>query len=218
MAILKFLHYLHTKVICRIINHIELSYFRSKLGYVDKTSIILKPLVCTCPSKVFLYENTNVYRGSLLIINPKGEKGNFIMKKNSGSAEGLTIVTGNHQREVGVFFKKNSANHTIDEDKDVVVEEDVWIGANVTLLAGVTVGRGATVGAGSVCFRSIPPYAIVMGNPAKVVGFNFNPEEVVNHEEILYPEGERLPLTLLEKNYNKYYLSRINEIKLFLKQ
>lgn len=218
MAIFKMFHYLHSKIICRFINHVELSYFRSKLGYIDKTGIIVKPLVCTCPSKLYLYENTNVYYGSLFLINPKGKYGNFIMKKNSGAAEGLTVVTGNHQREAGVFFKELSAKHIIDVDKDVIIEEDVWIGANVTLLAGVTVGRGATVGAGSVCFKSIPPYAIVMGNPAKVVGFNYNPEEVVEHEKVLYSESERLSLALLEKNYEKYYINRINDIKLFLKQ
>ena len=56
---------------------------------------------------------------------------------------------------------------------------------------------------------------MVIGNPAKVVGFSFTPEEIIEHEKVLYPEEERLPLELLEKNYNKYFISRIKEIKQF---
>jgi hypothetical protein len=52
----------------------------------------------------------------------------------------------------------------------------------------------------------------VVGNPAKVVGFTFSPEEIIEHEKALYSEKERLPLELLEKNYNKYYKKRLKEI------
>jgi acetyltransferase-like isoleucine patch superfamily enzyme len=51
----------------------------------------------------------------------------------------------------------------------ISIGNDVWIGANVTILKGVTVGDGAVVGAGSVVTKDVPEYAIVVGNPAKVV-------------------------------------------------
>jgi len=51
-----------------------------------------------------------------------------------------------------------------------VIEDDVKIGANVTLLPGVRVGHDALVGAGAVVTRDVEPFAIVLGNPAKVVG------------------------------------------------
>ena len=197
------------ELINRAINKRRLSIFRERLGFCDKTSVVALPDTCTCPHKIFMYENTNYYSGAKFILSPQGDSGNFIMKKNSGAAQGLTVITGNHGRVIGKWFKESSA----DTDKNVIVEEDVWLGANVTLLAGVTVGRGATVGAGSVCIKSIPPYAVVMGNPAKVVGFNFCPEEVIEHEKMLYPENERIPLSILEKNYKKYLLDRLSEIK-----
>jgi len=50
------------------------------------------------------------------------------------------------------------------------IEDDVKIGTNVTLLPGVRVGHHALVGAGAVVTTDVPPYAIVVGNPAKVVG------------------------------------------------
>lgn len=190
----------------------EVKTLRAKLGYLDKTSMFKLPDSCACPQKIFLYENTNVYEHAKFIISPEGDSGKFIMKRNSGAAEGLTVITGNHHREIGVLFKELMSTRKADEDKDVIVEEDVWIGANVTILAGVRIGRGATIAAGAVVAKSIPPYAIAIGNPAKVVGFNYIPEEVIEHEKRLYPQEERIPLSILEKNYEKYYLNRLDEI------
>lgn len=51
----------------------------------------------------------------------------------------------------------------------VVVEDDVWIGAHSIILPGVRIGKGAIVGAGSVVTKSVRPYAIVAGNPAKEI-------------------------------------------------
>lgn len=189
--------------------------YKCMLGYCGKDVTIrhagLMPFKGL--SRMYLYDNVTIKRVDLI-----SHQGKFVMKKNSGSATGLTVITGNHHREVGELFIKLARNHALDIEKDVIIEEDVWIGANVTLLSGVIIGRGATIGAGSVCLRSVPPYAIVMGNPAKVVGFNFNPDEVIEHEKHFYLENERLPFDLLEKNFNKYYINRINEIKSFLKQ
>ena len=185
---------------------------KGELGECGKNVILEPPAVSFPFRKVCLHDNTNIYGGAKLIISNRSDNGKMIFKNNSGSAEGLTIVTGNHQRVCGKFFKESGEN---DIDEDVVVEEDVWIGINVTILSGVTIGRGATVGAGSVCIKSVPPYAVVMGNPAKVVGFNFTPEEIIEHEKALYSEEERLPLELLEKNYKKYFLDHIKEIKAY---
>jgi len=110
----------------------------------------------------------------------------------------------------------DGAADDVQEAKDIVVEEDVWLAANVTLLAGVNVGRGAIIGSGAVCRNTIPPYAIVVGNPAKVVGFKFTPAETIVHENTLYPQNERLSFELLEKNYNKYFVRKITEIRSYL--
>ena len=55
--------------------------------------------------------------------------------------------------------------------RPIKVGNDVWIGANVTILKGVCIGDGAIIGAGSVVTRDIPKYAIVAGNPAKVIKY-----------------------------------------------
>jgi acetyltransferase-like isoleucine patch superfamily enzyme len=53
----------------------------------------------------------------------------------------------------------------------VIIKDDVWIGCNVTILKQVTIGQGAVIGAGSVIRENVPDYAIVAGNPQKVVGY-----------------------------------------------
>ena len=182
-----------------------------KLGYCGKEAKIGEPNLLSDYSKVLLYDGAALDAGFTLI----SYSGCFIMKKNSCTAVGLTVVTGNHGREIGQWFNVSASNHSEDIEKDVIVEEDVWLGTNVTLLCGVRVGRGATVGAGAVVRTNVPPYAIVTGNPAKVVGFSLKPEEVIEHEKVLYPEKERLPLDKLEQNYKKYFLNRLMDIRNF---
>lgn len=60
----------------------------------------------------------------------------------------------------------------------ILIGNDVWIGNGVTILGGVRVGDGAVIAAGSVVVKDVPPYAVVGGNPAKVIKYRF-PEDVV---------------------------------------
>ncbi len=142
----------------------------------------------------------------------------FVMGKYSGAGPNLTVITGNHMSIVGKYLMqvtdedKKLYDPDSTQDQDVILEEDVWLGAGVVLLNGVKIGRGAVIAAGSVCRNKIPPYAIVAGNPAKVVGFRFTPAEIEEHETLLYPENERIARAQLEKNYKKYYLDRLKEI------
>jgi acetyltransferase-like isoleucine patch superfamily enzyme len=60
------------------------------------------------------------------------------------------------------------------ERKLVVIGNDVFIGMNVTILDGVTIGDGAVIGAGCVVSKNVPPYAVVVGSPMKILRFRFN--------------------------------------------
>jgi acetyltransferase-like isoleucine patch superfamily enzyme len=71
------------------------------------------------------------------------------------------------------------------EDAQVIIEDDVWIGYGAIVLSGVTVSRGAIIGAGAVVTTSVPAYAVVVGNPAKVIGRRFGPQQVLRHEQLL---------------------------------
>ncbi len=65
------------------------------------------------------------------------------------------------------------------------VEEGASIGANATILPGIRIGRNAMVGAGSVVTRSVPPNAIVVGNPAKIIGYSGANTVLSDSDEIL---------------------------------
>jgi virginiamycin A acetyltransferase len=60
--------------------------------------------------------------------------------------------------------------------RDTVVGNDVWIGAEALILPGVTIGDGAVIGTRAVVSRNVPPYAVVAGNPARVVRRRFDEE------------------------------------------
>jgi len=61
---------------------------------------------------------------------------------------------------------------------DIVVQNDVWIGAKSTIMSGVKISNGSIVGACSVVTKDVPPYAIVAGNPAKIVKYRFTEEQI----------------------------------------
>lgn len=189
-----------------------------KFRFVDSTAYLAPGVNVYSNDNLIMEENTNIDSGGI-IMNTRAK---FIMKKNSGAAIGLLVVTGNHMDIKGKLGKqitdqdKDKSANPRQYDKDIIVEEDVWLGARVTLLYGTHVKRGAIVGAGSVVRSTVPPYAVVMGNPAKVVGFRFSPEEIIEHEKEIYPENDRLNLKDLEKYYNKYFTKRIKDINKFI--
>lgn len=82
----------------------------------------------------------------------------------------------------------------------VVIGNDVWLGHQTLVLSGVTIGDGAIIGAGSVVRHDIPPYAVVAGNPARVAGFRFSPEEI---EALLELRWWDWPLELISSHLDQ---------------
>lgn len=68
--------------------------------------------------------------------------------------------------------------HLIRRKGQVIIMNDCWIGNGVIMLGGIKIGNGAVVAAGAVVTKDVPPYAIVAGNPAKVIGYRFEPEQI----------------------------------------
>ncbi len=181
---------------------------RKKLpkGHCGKNSFIRTPSWINKGGLENIYLGDHVSIGNDNIIYATG--GKFIVKGYCDISSGLKVITGNHTRKKGLWFRQTEVNNI---EKDVIVEKDCWLGMNVILLPGAHVGRGCTIGAGAVVTKEIPPYAIAVGNPARVIKFNFTPEEIIEHEIALYPAEERLPIELLRENYKKYYTDRQKE-------
>jgi acetyltransferase-like isoleucine patch superfamily enzyme len=112
--------------------------------------------------------------------------------------EVVVIGGGHNTKQIGQFMIKVHEK-TGNEDLGVTIEDDVWVGSRAIILRGVRVGRGSVIGAGSVVTKSVPPYAIVGGNPAQVLSFRWNVDSILDHEEILYPFEKRLARQDLER-------------------
>ena len=100
-------------------------------------------------------------------------------------ARGARIVNHNHpvgfKSTSGLFFNPHFGlcDHSLVEFNPLHVGNDVWIGTNAVILPEVsTIGDGAIIGAGAVVSRDVPPYAVVLGNPARIVKFRFS-EDVI---------------------------------------
>ena len=95
---------------------------------------------------------------------------------------------------------------------DIIVKDDVWIGLGSIILSGVTIHQGAIVAAGSVVTKDVPPYAIVGGNPAKIIKYRFEPniiEKLVKFDyskltkEKIKTLGEKLYTEISEQNIDR---------------
>jgi chloramphenicol O-acetyltransferase type B len=105
-------------------------------------------------------------------------------------AADVNIFVGTHGRHtvdfvstypIGMIFGRAphpQPSKSAEGDLSVTIGNDVWLGREATILAGVTIGDGAVVGARAVVTKDVPPYAIVVGMPAKLLRFRF-PEDVV---------------------------------------
>ncbi|NNC45274.1 MAG: CatB-related O-acetyltransferase [Winogradskyella sp.] len=82
---------------------------------------------------------------------------------SNAKQNGMTLVTSNK----------------FNETKSIQIGNDVFIGMNVVVLDGITIGNGAIIGAGSVVSKDIPPYAIAVGNPIKIIKYRFD-EDIIN--------------------------------------
>lgn len=185
---------------------------RLRLGAIGGNFKIYYPGHFLKYSNVFVGNNVKILKNSnFLCSNSK-----IIIHDNVQIGKNALFVAGNHNvAEIGKYMKDVFIKRPIN-DKGITICEDVFIVYNVTILDGVTIGRGAIVGTGSVVRSSVPPYAIVLGNPAKIIGFRFSPQATIEHEKALYSEKERLSLDLLKDNYQKFFISRIRDIKSFL--
>lgn len=128
-------------------------------------------------------------------------------------ASGVIIGGARHPMEWAgmspVFYagrdsiKKKFAEHELPMAKTTTIGNDVWIGRSAILMSGIRVGDGAVIGAGSVVTKDVPPYAIVAGNPAKIIRHRFSPSIINELEQIQWwnlPEDKLRNAARLIKN------------------
>ncbi len=93
-----------------------------------------------------------------------------------------------------IQYRKEMFGMGIDDDsffdwrreKKVTIGNDVWLGHNVVVMGNVTIGDGAVIGSSSVVTKDIPPFAIAVGNPAKVIRYRFDESTVQSLQKIAW--------------------------------
>lgn len=147
--------------------------------YMDKKTDRMKRKLLHCGEKVFIHYSTIIGPPELVKI---GDNVHIQMDcKLFAVGGGIEIGDGTiFSHEIQVFAR----NHNYDSEdlrllpyderdvkKKVTIGKYVWIGARSTILPGVSIGDGAVIGAGSVVAKDVPKYAVVGGNPAKILKF-----------------------------------------------
>ena len=125
--------------------------FEDRLG---EGSTVSAPLQMVCADRVIIGKNVFINTNLLAMA-----RGGITIEDDVLIAANVSLISNNHdpyERQVLTC-------------KPVVIKKGAWIGAGATVLPGVTVGEHAIVGAASVVTHDVPDYAVVVGNPARVV-------------------------------------------------
>lgn len=86
------------------------------------------------------------------------------------------VMMANHDEMVNSYLWSNHYQ--------IIIGNDVWIGADVTILGGIRIGNGAIIGAGAVVTKDVPAYAVVVGNPARIVKYRFTEDIIAKLQKI----------------------------------
>jgi len=134
---------------------------------------LVKHVVKKCGSNVNVENKANIGRGDRLEIGDNSGIGQS-SRICGPVAIGKNVMMGPEVLMLALSHKYDNPDLPINVQgnkapRKIVIENDVWIGARVIILPGVRVGKGSIIGAGSVVTKSIPPYSVAAGNPAKVV-------------------------------------------------
>ncbi|MBC6315780.1 sugar O-acetyltransferase [Listeria grandensis] len=134
------------------------SILEALLGKVGDNVTVKTPFKLDYGYNIELGDNTFLNYGVTILDCNKVTIG-----KNVLIAPNVQIYTAKHPLDPDMrLMDKESA-------LPIVIEDNVWIGGGAIILAGVTIGKNSVIGAGSVVTKSIPPNAIAVGNPCRVV-------------------------------------------------
>lgn len=175
-----------------VLRKIHIRYYRAKLyadlGAIGYKSSISYPCEIVGSKNIYIGDNVSIRSNSMMsACNAK-----IVIKDWTIIAPYLYISTGNHMMTPGKYTGSIKNEEKDKEyDKDVIINEDVWIAAKVTILMGVNVGRGSVIAAGALVNKDVLPYSVVGGVPAKFIKFKWSLDQIIKHEEQLYPMEER---------------------------
>lgn len=142
------------------------------LGKPGKEFLIMQPFFCDYGYNIEIGENFFANYNCVILDAAKVSFGDNVF-----IGPGCGFYCPEHPLDVP------RRNKGLEWAKPITVGHNVWFGGNVVVLGGVTIGDGAVIGAGSVVTKDIPPYALAVGNPCRVIR-EIPSEELPNMEKV----------------------------------
>lgn len=130
--------------------------------------------VIAAPHRLIVGNNVSV--GPYSVVQVNGSIGDWTL---IGMYVQIVGKSDHATNEVGVPIRMSMrVGDRQPQNSDAVnIGKDVWIGASAIVLSGVTIGTGSVIGAGAVVTKDVPPFSIVVGNPARIIGQRFEDDE-----------------------------------------
>ncbi len=131
--------------------------------------------------------------GSYMVDGMLESEGHVLIGRYCSIARGVQFYIGlNHAMEKVTTYPFDTVNDdaqfrpsaSCPGPRQIIIGNDVWIGNDVTIMGGVRIGNGAVIGAGSVVAKDVPPYAVVVGNSARIVRYRFSEEIIQKLQKI----------------------------------
>lgn len=159
------------RVIYLFAAHLPDSFCRINIGQKQLRGFCAKLILAKCGN------NVNIEKGSSFSSSVElgDNSGIGIRARINGKVViGKDVMMG---PDVCIYTKNHAFDRTdipmnlqgVASEKQVTIDDDVWIGARVIILPGVHIGTGAVIGAGAVVTKDVPDYAVVGGNPARIL-------------------------------------------------
>lgn len=192
---------------------------QSDLILIDDNNIDIEPYCAFLSGNNLYTMGSFSYSWSTLPINTR-------IGRYCSIARGVSILGSRHPIEWltsssmtydsnFVIFKKfaedTNFQHTVyprtpsQRPHGLIINDDVWIGANVLLKGNLVIGTGAVIAANSVVVKDVPPYAIVGGNPARIIKYRFSDYQILRLLQTKWWEYSMCDVKLFDiKNIDKF--------------
>ena len=168
-------------------------------------------------------ERRNIVRDSVIGRVTYTGAGTSIMWASIGAFCSISrmVDIGGNQHNYNAFatmptykFEQLITGKAIEHPKEtmIYIGNDVWIGAGASILRkkGLVIGDGAVIGAGAVVTKSVPPYAIVGGTPARIIKYRFDNETI---NELLSIKWWNWPMEKIENNWDALSSNILKNVK-----
>jgi len=146
---------------CRIHEYARISTdFGGKIKLGESVEIHKGVFISSYGGSISIGNYCSINPNSILYGHGNIKIGNYVR-----IAANTIIIPANH-----IF--SNKEQNIMDQGetrKGIIIDDNVWVGANVIILDGVIIGEGSVIGAGSIVTKSIPPFSVAVGSPAKIL-------------------------------------------------